>query len=87
MSEESKPGFDSEKYLKAQKAAFDRVLSRDQNNPAFVEFGGKSFQDRHTERVLPGYDTEAKAEILREVVKFAEAIVVVNALDILARPD
>lgn len=83
----SEKGFDPEKYLDAQKAAFNKALTRDSEKATFIEFGGKPFSDHHAERVLPGYDSESKAEILRETVKLAEVVMVVNALDVLHSPD
>ncbi len=80
-------GFDSEKYLEEQTNAFQEALSRDEDKPVFMEFGGKPFHDHHAERVLPGYDSETKAEILKETVKLAEVVVAVNSLDLLKRPD
>jgi uncharacterized protein (UPF0371 family) len=79
--------FDNKKYLKAQQDAFESALSRDEQKPVFMEFGGKPFGDNHAERVLPGYERDSKAEILRETTKLAEVVMVVNALDILQQPD
>lgn len=87
MSEGEKKGFDTDKYLEAQQKAFDQALTRDSGDSMFIEFGGKPFFDRHAERVLPGYDAECKAEILKQVVKMADVVMVVNALDVLQRPD
>lgn len=36
---------------------------------------------------MPGYDSECKAEILRETVELAEVVMVVNSLDIFNKPD
>jgi uncharacterized protein (UPF0371 family) len=52
-----------------------------------LEFGGKPFTDHHAARVMPGYDSECKAEILRETVELAEVVMVVNSLDIFNKPD
>src|SRR3989344_4301715 len=82
-----KDAFDNRKYLKTQQDAFEKALKRDAGKPTFVEFGGKPFTDRHAERVLPGYEADAKAEILKEAVKLADVVMVVNALDILLQPD
>jgi len=82
-----KEGFDTKKYLEKQTEKFQEALGRGNGNPAFLEFGGKPFSDHHAERVLPGYDAECKAEILRETVKLADVVMVVNSLDILMYPD
>ena len=82
-----KEGFDTRKYLEEQTKKFQDALDNKKDNPAFLEFGGKPFEDRHAERVMPGYDRECKAEILRETVKLADVVMVVNSLDILQQPD
>lgn len=84
---EMNEAFDNKKYLQAQQEAFEKALTRDSNRSVFLEFGGKPFSDKHAERVLPGYEADAKAEILRETIKLADIVMVVNALDILQRPD
>jgi uncharacterized protein (UPF0371 family) len=73
-----KEGFDTKKYLESQQKKFSDALKDDASRPAFLEFGGKPFSDHHAERVMPGYDPECKAEILRETVKIAEVVMVVN---------
>jgi|GEM_PF-974158 len=82
-----KEAFDNKKYLREQQDRFEKVLKDDSERPKFVEFGGKPFSDHHAERVLPGYDPEAKAEILKEMVKLGEVVMVVNALDMLVPTD
>jgi len=82
-----KKGFDANKYLESQGEKFEKALTNEPDKPAFLEFGGKSFSDHHAERVMPGYDPECKAEILRETVKLADVVMVVNSLDILIQPD
>lgn len=79
--------FDNKKYIQAQRDAFEKSLKKDDSRPVFMEFGGKPFGDSHAERVLPGYEKDSKAEILRETTKLAEVVMVVNALDILLQPD
>lgn len=82
-----KEGFDTRKYVDEQTKKFQNALDSEPNKPAFLEFGGKPFEDRHAERVMPGYDRECKAEILRETVKLSDVVMVVNSLDILVQPD
>lgn len=82
-----KPGFNTPKYLESQTEKFYEALTNQPDNPAFLEFGGKPFSDHHAERVMPGYEADCKAEILREVVKLADVVMVVNSLDILIQPD
>lgn len=82
-----KEGFNTKKYLKAQEIKFEEALNHDADKPVFIEFGGKPFSDHHAERVMPGYEADCKAEILRETVKLSEIVMVVNSLDILMPPD
>ena len=82
-----KPGFHATEYLRRQAEKFYEAFSQTDGKPVFLEFGGKPFSDYHAERVLPGYDPECKAEILRETIKLADVVMVVNALDILSEPD
>lgn len=82
-----KEGFDTQKYLDSQTEKFQKALTNEPDKPAFLEFGGKPFSDHHAQRVMPGYDAECKAEILRETVKLADVVMVVNSLDILKQPD
>lgn len=82
-----KEGFNTKKYLEAQEIKFEEALNHDPDKPVFIEFGGKPFSDHHAERVLPGYEADCKAEILRETIKLSEIVMVVNSLDILMQPD
>lgn len=49
----------------------------------YIEFGGKIIQDKHSARVLPGYDEDVKLKILKKICCQGEAIFVVSARDIL----
>ncbi len=80
-------GFETEKYLTAQTLAFrDRIQYHDPS-PALVEFGGKPFDDRHAERVLPGYDADCKAEVLKTLMPTTKMVMVINARDVLFPPE
>lgn len=80
-------GFNTQMYLEKQGEKIQEALTSNPNKPSFLEFGGKPFTDHHAARVMPGYDSECKAEILRETVKLAEIVMVVNSLDVLSKPD
>ncbi|MFH1226671.1 MAG: DUF1846 domain-containing protein [Planctomycetota bacterium] len=74
-------GFDTKKYLAAQTAAilarvskFDRKL--------YIEFGGKLCADHHAERVLPGYEPDAKIQLLKRLKPDLDIIYCVSARDI-----
>ncbi len=73
--------FDLDKYLKIQKkeilsriAKFDKKL--------YLEFGGKLLDDNHAARVLPGFEPDAKAQLLLSLKDKLEVLIVVNAKDI-----
>lgn len=48
----------------------------------YIEFGGKLIQDKHSARVLPGYDEDAKFKLARQLCAHGEAIFVVSSRDI-----
>ncbi len=76
-----KLGVDTKKYLKIQKKAIlDRIRKFD--SKLYLEFGGKLIDDFHAARVLPGFDSDAKLQLLLQFKKDAEVIVVVNAEDL-----
>lgn len=76
-----KPGFDTKKYLKIQKKAIqDRIKKFD--SKLYLEFGGKLTDDQHAARVLPGFDSDAKLQLLLQFKKDAEVIIAVNAKDV-----
>lgn len=77
-----KIGFDTKKYLKIQKKAIlDRA--RKFNSKLYLEFGGKLIDDMHAARVLPGFDSDAKLQLLLQFKKDAEVIIVVSAQDLI----
>ncbi len=76
-----KKGFDHKKYIKLQT---DEILKRVNkfNNKLYIEFGGKLFDDNHAARVLPGFDKNAKIEVLKKLANKLEVLFVINAKDI-----
>ncbi len=75
-----KRGFSTKKYLQAQtKAVKDRLSKFD--NKLYLEFGGKLLFDGHASRVLPGYEPNAKTQLLKKL-KHLEIIYCVSAKDI-----
>ena len=61
-------GFDTDKYLKAQKKAIEERLSKFSGR-LYLEFGGKLLDDFHATRTLPGYDPNAKLILLKSLKK------------------
>lgn len=61
-----KLGFDTDRYLKAQKAAIEERLSKFSGR-LYLEFGGKLLDDFHAVRTLPGYRANTKLELLKSL--------------------
>ena len=58
-------GFDTNKYLEEQtKKILERVNGFEK---LYLEFGGKLCYDMHASRVLPGYNSTAKIELLKKL--------------------
>lgn len=75
-----KIGFDHKKYLEEQsKFILERVNHYDK---LYLEFGGKLLFDLHAKRVLPGFQENAKVELLTKLKEKIEVIVCVYAGDI-----
>ncbi len=75
-----KKGFDHDKYIEKQsKEIKDRLKLFDK---LYLEVGGKLFSDTHAERVLPGFKSDAKIDILKKLKKDIEIIFCIKASDI-----
>lgn len=76
-----KIGFSHEKYVKLQT---ENILKRIEGfgGKLYLEFGGKLFDDMHASRVLPGFQPDAKIQILKKLKDRAEIIFVISANDI-----
>lgn len=72
-----KQGFDTQKYLTAQR---NKILERvSQFSKLYLEFGGKLIYDGHAARVLPGYEPDAKLQILRDLKDNLEIVYCISA--------
>jgi uncharacterized protein (UPF0371 family) len=60
-----KRGFDAEKYIASQ--SFEILKRVRKFSRLYLEFGGKLCYDEHASRVLPGYKTTTKIEILKRL--------------------
>jgi uncharacterized protein (UPF0371 family) len=71
-------GFDDEKYLEEQTQAIcdrvDRIGGK-----LYLEFGGKIAFDYHAARVLPGYESNVKIQLLQKLRDQAEIVVCIFA--------
>ena len=75
-----KKGFDNKKYVKIQsKKIRERFKLFDK---LYLEIGGKLFDDSHAARVLPGFEADAKINMLKELKDDMEIIFCLNAGDI-----
>ncbi len=76
-----KRGFDNKKYIKIQS---ENILKRVKmfDNKLYLELGGKLFDDMHASRVLPGFEPNAKIEVLKSLKDKLEIIFCINASDI-----
>ena len=75
-----KKGFDNNKYVKVQSAKIrERFKLFDK---LYLEIGGKLFDDSHASRVLPGFLSDAKINMFKELKDDLEIIFCINAGDI-----
>jgi len=75
-----KKGFDTEKYVEIQSR---EILNRVRKfNKLYLEFGGKLSYDFHAMRVLPGYESNAKIQILQKIKDNSEIVFCISAKDI-----
>ncbi|MBT4484453.1 MAG: DUF1846 domain-containing protein [Candidatus Latescibacteria bacterium] len=76
-----KIGFDNEKYLNEQtRAILERV--KDSNGKLYLEFGGKILFDYHASRVLPGFNPNAKIQLIQQLKDKSDVILCIYAGDI-----
>ncbi len=74
-------GFDNELYLRQQTAAIlDRIKLF--GGKLYLEFGGKLLFDYHASRVLPGFNPNAKMELLHQLKERADIVLCIYAGDI-----
>lgn len=75
-------GFDFKKYLELQSNAINRRIEKFSKGRMYFEIGGKLLSDPHAQRVLPGFEEDAKLQILKKFEKKMDIIFCVNAEDI-----
>ena len=74
-------GFDNDRYIRTQSEHIRERIEKS-GGKLYLEFGGKLFDDYHASRVLPGFMPDSKIRMLEAFGTQAEAIVVINAEDI-----
>lgn len=73
-------GFDNEKYVKIQS---EKIKERfNLFDKLYLEIGGKLLDDSHASRVLPGFKSDAKISMFKELKDDLEIIFCINASDI-----
>ncbi|MCQ2469445.1 MAG: DUF1846 domain-containing protein [Ruminococcus sp.] len=81
MNNETKIGFDNEKYLKMQSEHIRQRIAQF-GDKLYMEFGGKLYDDFHASRVLPGFKPDSKLQMLMQLKDEAEIVIVINSGDI-----
>lgn len=76
-----KEPFNNQKYLKIQRENILKRISKF-GDKLYLEFGGKLFDDYHASRVLPGFKSDSKLQMLLGIKEKVELVIVVNANDI-----
>ena len=63
-----KVGFNSKEYLKLQSKAIKEKMKLFPDK-LYIEFGGKLLDDYHASRVLPGFENDAKVQLIKALKK------------------
>ena len=71
-------GFDNDKYLAIQSEKIRERINQF-GGILYLEFGGKLFDDLHASRVLPGFKSDSKLQVLMDMKDEAEIVVVINS--------
>ncbi len=76
---EGKLCFDNKRYIQLESSALSERARH--FHKLYLEFGGKLIRDYHAARVLPGYDTDVKLDVLKSLRKrhSLEFLPVINA--------
>ena len=75
-----KVGFNNKKYVKIQS---EKIKERFKLfDKLYLEVGGKLFEDSHASRILPGFKSDVKISMFKELKDDLEIIFCINAKDI-----
>ena len=75
-----KIAFNNKKYVELQRTKIRDVFSS--VDKLYLEIGGKLFDDTHASRVLPGFKSDSKVNVLLDLKDDSEIIFCINAGDI-----
>ena len=76
----SKEGFDNSKYIQIQSEKIKERLKL--FDKLYLEVGGKLFEDSHASRILPGFKSDVKINMFKELKDDLEIIFCINSNDI-----
>jgi uncharacterized protein (UPF0371 family) len=74
-------GFDTKKYVELQSKEILKRLTGSISR-SYFEIGGKLGADMHASRVLPGYEPDAKLQVLAKISKKMELVYCISAIDL-----
>ena len=74
-------GFDNDRYIEMQSGKIRERIEKF-GGKLYLEFGGKLFDDYHASRVLPGFRSDSKLNMLLALREQAEIIIAISAYDI-----
>ena len=76
----SKEGFENSKYIQIQSEKIKERLKL--FDKLYLEVGGKLFEDSHASRILPGFKSDVKINMFKELKGDLEIIYCINSNDI-----
>lgn len=80
----TKTGFDNALYKRLQTGEILKRVNKVSSGHLYLEIGGKLFNDPHAARVLPGFDSKIKIDILKSLNTPFDIIFCMNYVDILS---
>ncbi len=70
--------FDTKTYIDQERKEIMRRI-RKFKNKLYFEFGGKLLDDHHAERVLPGFELDAKLQLFQSLKEQMELVICINS--------
>ncbi|TPR53523.1 DUF1846 domain-containing protein [Metamycoplasma neophronis] len=74
--------FNLKKYLRIQTSKINERIKQF-GNRLYLEFGGKLFDDFHATRILPGYESDSKMQLLLKLKEHVEIVIAISSEDII----
>lgn len=79
----NKFGFDNSKYIQLQSEAILERIEKFPKGRLYLEIGGKLISDPHASRVLPGFESDNKVQIIKNIGLDFEILFCIDYEDIL----